>query len=183
MNEELNILFEVISRLDTAEIAYMVTGSMALAVYARPRMTRDIDIIVQVTVDDADRIITLFQEDFYLDTDTVKNEILRHGKFNIIHHAMALKINFIVRKEDEYRREEFARRIEVSIQGRRLWIVAPEDLILSKLIWAQASESELQLRDVQQLLAIDTPLDTEYLAFWAARLGVMTLLEKAKSHA
>ena len=46
------------------------------------------------------------------------------------------------------------------------WIVSREDLILSKLLWARDSESELQLRDVKSLLE-DTS-DQEYLKSWAA---------------
>jgi hypothetical protein len=42
MNEEISILIDVTSRLEKAGIHYMMTGSMALAVYSTPRMTRDI---------------------------------------------------------------------------------------------------------------------------------------------
>ena len=39
------------------------------------------------------------------------------------------------------------------LAGIELWIVSPEDLILSKLDWARDTRSELQLRDVRHLLA------------------------------
>jgi hypothetical protein len=50
------------------------------------------------------------------------------------------------------------------------WIVSREDPIISKLDWARDSHSELQLRDVKQLLA--GPIDMHYLRDWALRLGI-----------
>lgn len=55
-------------------------------------------------------------------------------------------------------------------------IVAPEDLILSKLKWAQESRSELQVRDVRELMATGITLDREYLEHWAQGIGVVALL-------
>ncbi len=43
VDEQLEFVKQIASRLASAEINYMMTGSMAMAVYATPRMTRDID--------------------------------------------------------------------------------------------------------------------------------------------
>ncbi|HEV8672743.1 MAG TPA: hypothetical protein VGX21_01745 [Methylomirabilota bacterium] len=48
MSEELEVLKSVARRLDDLGIPYMVTGSMATSYYAVPRMTRDIDIVVEL---------------------------------------------------------------------------------------------------------------------------------------
>ena len=64
-----------------------------------------------------------------------------------------------MRKSAEYRQLEFARRQPVAIAGVRTWIVSREDLILSKLVWALDSGSELQRRDIGQLLAQDFDRD------------------------
>jgi hypothetical protein len=70
----------------------------------------------------------------------------------------------------------FGRRVRIQLPGFDAWIVSKEDLILSKLVWAKPSMSELQLRDVRALLA-SSP-DTAYLRRWAADLSVADLLEK-----
>jgi hypothetical protein len=49
VSEELEILKEVTRRLDRAKFAYMVTGSIATNLYTIPRMTRDIDIVVELS--------------------------------------------------------------------------------------------------------------------------------------
>jgi hypothetical protein len=70
----------------------------------------------------------------------------------------------------------------MTIDGATVWVVAPEDLILSKLVWAKNSQSELQLRDVRRLLHAIPGLDRNYLDYWAKKLGISDLLEKGKEN-
>jgi hypothetical protein len=63
MTEELKVLKILTGRLEAAGIAYMVTGSMAMNYYAVPRMTRDIDVVVDLSAGDADRLCELFEPD------------------------------------------------------------------------------------------------------------------------
>jgi len=48
MSEELEVLKEVARRLKQAAIPYDFTGSIAANFYTVPRMTRDIDIVVEL---------------------------------------------------------------------------------------------------------------------------------------
>src|SRR5512143_1131182 len=126
----------------------MVTGSTAASYYTVPRMTRDIDLVVELSAVDADRLCALFEGDFYVDRDAVREAITERGAFNMIHHAHVLKVDLMVRKDSEYRREEFRRRQRASVEGHAFTIVTPEDLIISKLDWARDTLSEIQLTDV-----------------------------------
>ena len=65
MTEELEVLKVVTGRLEAAGIPCMVTGSFAVNYYAVPRMTRDIDLVADVSVSDVDRVGALFKGDFY----------------------------------------------------------------------------------------------------------------------
>ncbi len=82
-----------------------------------------------------------------------------------------VKVDCLVRKDTEYRREEFRRRRRVAVEGMRLYIVTPEDLIISKLEWARDSRSPTQLN----LLAAAPDLDRDYLSTWMSRHGLATL--------
>ena len=53
MSEALQVLKLVTQRLEEAGIPYMLTGSMALNFCAVPRMTRDIDVVVELREEDA----------------------------------------------------------------------------------------------------------------------------------
>ena len=181
MTDQCSILKLVTERLDAAGIAYMLTGSIAAGYYAQPRMTRDIDLVVELVPPDAERIALAFTPEFSCDVDVIRGAIVRRSLFNLIHIEAVAKVDFVVRKDLPYRREEFRRRRHVEIDGHPLWIVSPEDLVLSKLAWAKTSRSEMQLRDVRQLLASVRPLDQAYLDRWAADLTVTDLLREMRA--
>jgi hypothetical protein len=96
--------------------------------------------------------------------------------FNLFHLSRLVKVDLIVRSDDDFQRHEFARRVRHELGGRSAWVISKEDLILSKLVWAAPSESAFQLRDVRKLLA--SGADEAYLRHWSATLGVDALLRK-----
>ena len=176
MTSELDVLRIVSERLGASGLAFMLTGSFALAYYATPRMTRDIDLVVALEDRDIAPLVAAFTADFYIDADAARDAVRTERLFNLMHLESGIKVDLIVRKGTEYRQVEFARRQPVRLAGVATWIVSREDLILSKLVWAGDSGSELQLRDVAQLLG--ESVDFDYVRRWAPTLGVAELLEQ-----
>ena len=174
---ELDILRDTVSKFDALGVHYMLTGSFAMNYYALPRMTRDIDMVVVLRAEDVPRVAGAFSADYYAPEPEIDRAVSLCSVFNLVHTASAIKIDCIVRKTGAYRELEFSRRRQVRFAGLDLWIVSKEDLVLSKLAWMRASLSELQMRDVRNLLA--TECDTGYLRFWAEGLGVAALLAEA----
>ena len=154
----------------------MLTGSFALGYYATPRMTRDLDFVVALVVNQVDKVVDLFSPDFYVDEDAARDAIKSQRMFNLMHFASGIKVDLIVRKDAEYRQVEFARRKPVRLGGISTWIASREDLILSKLVWARDAQSELQKRDVRTLL--DESVEWSYVREWAGKLGVSAILEE-----
>ena len=183
MDDQLEFVKLITSRLDSAGIAYMMTGSMAMAIYSIPRMTRDIDLVVELAPVDVDKIFNLFSEDCYIDLDSVRRAADKRSMFNIIHNDWVIKADFIIKKNEEYRREEFSRRQKIFIEDTTIFVVSVEDLILSKLVWGKESQSDLQFGDVRQMISTVLELDWEYLKKWAIVLGVDQLLKKARDNA
>lgn len=175
VSEELELLKALAARLDHGGIPYMVTGSIAMNFYAVPRMTRDIDVVVELSSGDVERVWELVHHDFYIDRDAVRDAVTHESVFNIIHTTSVIKVDFVVRKGTPYRREEFTRRQRVSIGGQDVSIVTAEDLIISKLDWARDTRSEVQLADVRNLLASVQDLDRGYIQAWVERLGLRSL--------
>jgi hypothetical protein len=180
VSEEIEVLRIVTERLEAAGMPYMVTGSMALGLYAVPRMTRDIDLVVELSTDDADRICALFAADFYVDADAVRASIAHRSTFNLIHEALVVKVDVVVRKDTDYRRTEFARRRHLTFEGHPLVVVAPEDLIISKLDWARDTRSQVQLADVRHLLRSVPGLDRAYIEQWIDRLDLASLYQEVR---
>src|ERR1700755_919037 len=110
MKTELDVLRDVTERLESGGIEFMLTGSMAMNFYAQPRMTRDIDLVVTLASDQTNLLITLFEFEYYVDRHAVTTAIAQHSMFNLIHNETLIKFDCIVLKNQEYRREEFARR-------------------------------------------------------------------------
>ena len=156
----------------------MLTGSLAMNYYAQPRMTRDIDIVVALDSHDVDRVRQAIGKDYYFPDDNLDSLIKDASMFNIVHLESVVKVDIIVRKPGQYREHEFGRRMLVQIADFKAWIVSKEDLILSKLDWAKDTKSEMQLRDVKNLLTASP--DMEYLRRWAPELNVNALLEECR---
>lgn len=176
METQLDILRDVAKRFSGAGIQYMLTGSFALNYYAEPRMTRDIDIVVALEPKDADSVVALFENDYYVPRNAVVRAITNQSLFNIIHSESIFKVDCIIRKNTEYGRLEFERRQQVAVDDLKIWIVSKEDLIVSKLYWARDSHSEFQLRDVKNLLK--SGYDATYLQTWTEKLGLEDLLRE-----
>ena len=176
MQNELDIVRDVSARLERGGLAYMLTGSMAMNYYAQPRMTRDIDLVVALTPADTDAIVRLFTPDYYVSREAVSNSIAHES--TLIHQESVIKVDCIVRKNTPYRRAEFERRQRIAIEDFSTWIASKEDLIISKLWWAKDSHSELQLRDVKNL--VSTGCDTGYIEGWTRELGLLNLWHECK---
>ncbi len=167
---EMDVLRDVSQRLEAANIAFMLTGSLAMNFYAQPRMTRDIDLVVQLPPLRPARIAALFTPDYYVSEEGIADAVKSSTLFNLIHQGSVIKVDCIIRKETPYRLEEFRRRQRLAAPGFDTWIATKEDLILSKLEWFATSASERQLTDIRNLLA--TGFDADYLTHWTHELGL-----------
>jgi hypothetical protein len=175
---ELDILKDVSTKLESAGIGYMLSGSMAMSYYTQPRMTRDIDIVVCMQGISSETFLKLFGTDYVLAKQAIDEAVQNESMFNIIHNEAVIKVDFIVRKSSPYRIVEFERRKRINVGDFHTYIVTAEDLVISKLDWMKDSGSELQRNDIQRLLV--TELDWNYMESWISRLGLLTLYGKIK---
>ena len=151
----------------------MLSGSMAMSIYTLPRATRDFDFIVHLQHKDVNAVVQFFKEGYYCSEDAITDAINRHGMFNIIDHASGYKADFMILKNNPYRQTEFGRRMPVTFFDTQVYVVSPEDLLLSKLIWIQQIQSNLQLEDIKNISEIKT-LDWQYINSWIAELELNT---------
>ena len=57
--------------------------------------------------------------------------------------------------------------------GKTIYVVSPEDLLISKLIWIQDLQSAIQMVDIRNLTEIDN-LDWVYISKWVNTLNLNT---------
>ncbi len=169
----LDLLKRVCKSLDENKFPYMISGSIAMNLYSIPRMTMDIDIVVELSLKRIDEFTDLFP-DSYFNRTTIRNEIKRKGIFNIIDHKTGFKIDFIIRKDTEYYRLAFNRRKRIKELEMELWVISLEDLIIAKIIWIQEYQSEKQILDIENLL-LNPDKDIIYIKEWCSNLKLRTL--------
>lgn len=75
----LKLLEKVCHKLEEIHTPYILSGSLAMNVYAVPRMTWDIDIVIHLRLRDVASFSDLFREGFYLHVEGIKQEIRRQG--------------------------------------------------------------------------------------------------------
>ena len=180
------LLALVIAHLDRAEIPYMLTGSLASSYHGEPRATRDLDVVIDPSPAALESLVAeLERSGFYVDAGVARRALADRSQFNAI-GASAEKVDFMIRKERPFSVEEFARREPADLLGTPGFVTTAEDLVLAKLEWAAASDSDRQRRDVLGiLLAGADGLDTSYIERWAAELGIReawhALIDEAKT--
>ena len=180
MSEELEVLKIVTQRLDKANIAYMISGSIASNYYTVPRMTRDIDVVIKLRDTDIDNFVGIFQRDFFVDKKMIEKEVSRGGIFNLIHNRYVIKVDFIIPKESGFQNAILSRRKKVLIEDSPMWFISAEDLILVKLLWSIDSHSEMQLKDVRNLMGTVNNLDLKYIESWVSQLSLEQVYKKVK---
>ena len=170
---EQELAIDAIRRLNRAQIAYLLTGSMASNYWGIPRTTHDLDFVVQLPVQSIPSLLHEFRDDFYLDEPAVRAALAPPYQFNAIDRRSALKIDFWMLRSDPFEISMFERRLRVSFLGERTWIATAEDVILHKLYWDSLTPSERQISDAAGVVAVQSDsLDPAYLQQWAGELRV-----------
>ena len=176
------VLRRIADALDVVGIPFMLTGSFAAAYHGVPRATLDIDLVIDATESQLRTLVDrLGQAEQYVSLDAALEARVNQSLFNVIDPRSGWKVDLIIRKDRQFSREEFARRISLTFDDIQLSIASLEDVILSKLEWARLGGSVRQLEDVAALLSVRAPdLDMEYLYRWIPALDVSAQWEAAK---
>jgi hypothetical protein len=178
--EQAQLLKQTVELLERMGIAYMVVGSFASMAYGEPRLTQDIDIVIEPTPSELDQLCKAFDPDqFYVSREAAFDALRHRSQFNVIHPASGNKIDFMIAHTDQWGQEQLAHRRRIQISPGQDGIAAsPEDVILSKMLYYQEGGSEKHLRDITGILKVSgDEVDRTYITKWAAELGVSDVWE------
>jgi hypothetical protein len=184
MTELQGLLERLVEALDAAGIPFMIAGSFASTAHGFPRTTQDLDVVIDPPdAQTLDTFLRSFPPDaYYADADAARDAFRRRSMFNVVDHSSGWKIDFIIRKNRAFSRDEFSRRMALPLLGVPVFVASPEDTIVAKLEWSRASGgSERQRRDVAGVLAtMGAELDRVYVERWVSELDLAHEWEQAQ---
>jgi hypothetical protein len=169
-------LSRLIGILSAFGVRFHLTGGIMSIAYGEPRMTQDIDVVVDNTA--VARSLEAFigastQAGFMLDEAGVRRAVADRSMFQFFDMAEALKI-------DIYPREMIPGELDRSTQlevfeGMLIPVVSRPDAAASKLAWASKG-SHKSRRDLRQIVRLMPIAEREELARLAALLCLGELL-------
>lgn len=180
---ETNFFLVFIEKLNKLKTEYFVTGSLAAIIYGEPRLTHDIDIVIELS----DKAIDLFPElfnadDFYcppLEVIRAERQRSQRGHFNIIHLDSGFKADLYLTGRDEFHRWALTQKRKHQIAGIPIYVAPPEYVIARKLQFYSEGGSEKHIRDIESMLKISKDkIDFTILVEKISGLGLSDLWSK-----
>ncbi|CAN5694329.1 hypothetical protein BH10CHL1_BH10CHL1_03740 [soil metagenome] len=164
----------VLDTLEVVDLEYMIGGSIGLLAWGEPRTTRDFDVVINLPVEQIYAFSQELKKRNMLVPWEVMLDLLMQPEgdlpINAIHLDTAFKAEFfLLRPDDKFRATALTRRRRMDIGPPlgKVYVHAPEDLIIYKLRYYQLSEQSKHMRDIASILeATGDQLDYRYLQEW-----------------
>ena len=154
--QEINLFQLFTNPLNAMGVKYMVTGAVANIVYGEPRLTHDIDLVLEIGTEDAEKIASSFPLDqFYcppIEVIIIESKRRMRGHFNIIHHKTGFKADIYIAGDDPLHSWALENRRRINIEGNNFWIAPIEYVILRKLEYYGEGGSEKHLQDITGMI-------------------------------
>ena len=171
------ILLEGVAQIERLGIDYAVMGGFAARAWGLPRPTFDADIAVAVEGEALQGLFTALEAAGFDTPPEHRTGFLDNvGGFSkarvtrlVGGHVWSTDL-FLV--QGALLKSALARARRAMIGQRQVRVMAPEDIILLKLI----AHRRKDLADVEEIVAVCVGLDVGYLREWAAKLGILDRL-------
>jgi hypothetical protein len=141
----LNRLQDVFKFFQQHKVKYMVIGGVASVLYGVPRATFDLDILIEATTENAQRLLAALAEaGFGTAAMTNARDIVEH-EITVFNDRVRIDVQTCtpgVSFQDAWRRRK-----TLTYQGQEFFILSREDLIATK----RASGRQVDLEDVHLL--------------------------------
>ena len=166
-------VLKILDIFDRMKIEYMISGSVASMFYGRPRMTHDIDLVVNISLDSALSLCRELIDECYISEEGIKEALANKTMFNIIHNNSGFKIDCWILTDSDFDISRFSRRQKHKVEERDIYFSTPEDTLIIKLIWLKESGHKKHAEDISDLLRLfPGKLDYEYVWKWIDKLGL-----------
>ncbi len=180
----------ILETLKASKVDYMIGGAIAEWAWGEPRATQDLDVVINLPIKSIGKFSKeLEKRDMLVPADIILDAIAEDRAdipLNAIHMHSGLKADlYLMRDGDMLRQSAFKRRVLVDYGSpiRKVFVHAPEDLIIYKLMYLGLSGQPKHARDIVAILKANKGnLDLKYIEEWVAQLGLGATWDGLKSN-
>ncbi len=169
-------LAKIVAILTRHDIRFHFTGGLTSTAYGEPRMTQDIDLVIDP--DRTGRVVDAFhaslvESDFMFDESSMRQAVKDGTMFQLLDRCEVLKLDVYPREliEGELSRSEF---VEI-FAGTVLPLVCRADAAASKLVWINKG-SHKSRRDLRAIYRNANQRQQAQISNLADKLGLRGLL-------
>jgi hypothetical protein len=168
----------VIDALNTMGVSYMIVGSFASNFYGVPRATQDADFVLLMRPGLIEELIGRLGPQFRFDPQLSFETVTGTHRYVICTSTGDFYVELFRLADDEYDQERFRRRCRVQLWDHETCIPTPEDVIVTKLLWAHRAGRTKDVNDARGVVLVHSDrLDWDYIERWCDRQGTRPLLE------
>lgn len=174
----------LIDTLEQLGVVYAIGGSVAAMIYSEPRLTIDVDLLIDAPLEKLRQLVTEIQswQIYVSPLEAIIETSLPYGMpFNVIDGSLGAKADLYIARNTGLDASALARRRRLpwdTQTGAEAWFLSPEDVILYKLSYYRQGGEVAQKHptDIAKMLAVTGPeLDLAYIEKWAKEIGVADL--------
>jgi hypothetical protein len=174
----------LIATLEEIGVVYAIGGSVAAMMYSEPRLTIDVDVMIDASLPQLGQLVKEIQswQVYISPLESIIETSIPYGMpFNVIDGSIGTKADLYIVKNTGLDVSAIARRKKLiwdRATGGEAWFLSPEDVILYKLsYYRQGGEvSQKHPTDIANMLdVIGSELDVAYIDHWAKEIGVADL--------
>lgn len=175
---------QVLDVLESLEIPYMIVGSLASTQFGIQRSTKDADIVVELGTRPISTITRELGGAFKLNPQIMFETVTGTTRQVVDIPEIPFVIEFFRLSSEDYDQERFARRRRMAINqfGREAWVLTPEDVIVTKLRWADRAARGKDADDVRDVITVQEEfLDWDYIHRWCDQHETRDLLVRIQA--
>jgi hypothetical protein len=159
----------LLAAIDTAEAGgfeYLLYGGLAAALWGEPRYTEDVDLVLFIPERASYRFLReAAKHGFAVDEDLAIQQIQVSGWARLPFGSAKSPWHLDLTLGDSpFDKSALARRKEVELFGRKVWIASAEDLLVYKLV----SMRDRDVMDIHAIVKRQKSLDIAYLKKWSS---------------
>jgi hypothetical protein len=96
--EPVAVTLQVVEVLDALGVPYLIGGSFASSVYGAYRATADVDLVADLQFEQVEPLVRALREQFYIDTELVRDAIRYRRSFSAIHLTTLFKVDVFIQQ-------------------------------------------------------------------------------------